>query len=80
MSGERTISRAQISLSAIFLIGYFAILGAFLLGFTKVPLEWKDTFQTLLGVLTAGVGTILGFWFSRSRGGNDPPVNQGDGA
>lgn len=61
------IARAQIALSAIFLIGYFAMLALFLLGFIRTPPEWKDQLGILIGVLTAGVMLILQFWFSRSR-------------
>lgn len=63
----RSVARAQIALSAIFLIGYFAMLGLFLLGHIRTPPEWKDQLGILLGVLTAGVMLILQFWFSRSR-------------
>lgn len=61
------IAGAQIGLSAIYIIGYFVMLWAFLRGHIATPPEWKDQLGILLGVLTAGVGTILGFWFSRSR-------------
>jgi hypothetical protein len=58
---------AQISLSVVFLIGYFAMLALFITGNVATPVEWKDTLAALLSVLTAGVLTILGFWFNRSR-------------
>jgi hypothetical protein len=64
---ERLIGFAQIFLSVVFLVGYFVLLGIFLLGLIRTPAEWKDALTALLGVLTAGVGTIMGFWFSRSR-------------
>lgn len=63
----KVISFAQIALSAIFLAGYFAVLILFITGFVKTPPEWKEALIALLGVITAGVGLILSFWFSRSR-------------
>jgi uncharacterized membrane protein len=67
MTASRTIAVAQISLSVVFLIGYFAMLALFITGNVATPVEWKDTLAALLSVLTAGVLTILGFWFNRSR-------------
>jgi len=64
---NRIISMAQIILSVVFLGGYFSILIVFLLGFVRTPADWKDALVALLGVLTAGVGVILSFWFSRQR-------------
>jgi hypothetical protein len=68
----RIISYAQIGLSTVFLIGYFAILVLFVTGHIRTPPEWKEALIALLGVITGGIGTILGFWFSRSREGNSP--------
>lgn len=64
---SRIISIAQIALSAVFLIGYFAVLILFVLGYIKTPAEWKEALIALLGVITGGIGTILSFWFARSR-------------
>jgi hypothetical protein len=61
------IGAAQISLSVLFLAGYFVMLGLFLWGKIHTPIEWKDQLSVLIGVLTAGVMLILNFWFSRSR-------------
>lgn len=63
----RVISIAQVGLSALFLAGYFAVLVLFVTGHIKTPPEWKEALIALLGVITAGVGHILSFWFSRSR-------------
>lgn len=71
MVSSKLIGTAQIILSVVFLIGYFAILATFLLGWIKTPPDWKDAMTALLGVLTAGVGTVLSFWFSRSREASD---------
>ena len=68
---SRIISFAQIALSVVFLIGYFGVLAAFLLGYVKTPPEWSQALTALLGVITGSVLTIVGFWFSRSRESND---------
>ena len=67
----RLIATAQVILSVAFLVGYFSILAIFLLGWIRTPAEWKDALITLLGVLTAGVGIVLSFWFQRQRNTND---------
>jgi hypothetical protein len=63
----RVISYAQIGLSVVFLLGYFVVLLLFVTGHIRTPPEWKEALIALLGVITGGIGTILGFWFSRSR-------------
>ncbi len=67
------VMTAQVVLSAIFIAGYFLILWRFLDGDIRVPVEYKDMVMTLLGVLTAGVGTLLAFWFQRQREQTPPP-------
>lgn len=63
----KVISFAQIGLSVVFLLGYFAVLILFITGQVKTPPDWKEALIALLGVITGGVGTILAFWFARSR-------------
>lgn len=70
------VMTAQVVLSAVFIIGYFLILWRFLDGDIRVPVEYKDMVMTLLGVLTAGVGTLLAFWFQRQRE-QTPPTSGG---
>jgi hypothetical protein len=67
LNADRITAGAQIALSVVFIGCYFALLGAFMAGYVKVPVEYKDAFTALLGVLTAGVGQILAFWYSRQR-------------
>lgn len=64
---ERLVGFAQITISVLFLAGYFAVLGLFLLGLVKTSPEWRDALIALLGVITGAVGTVMSFWFSRSR-------------
>lgn len=63
----REVGWAQIALSFSFIGGYFVVLGIFLLGYVRVPLDYKDAFMTLLGVITGSVGQVIGYWFSRQR-------------
>jgi hypothetical protein len=67
MNTERITAAAQVVLSIVFLVGYFAMLALFITGKVATPIEWKDTLAALLSVLTAGVLSIVGFWFSRQR-------------
>lgn len=64
---ERLVGFAQIAISVLFLLGYFAVLGLFLLGMVKTAPEWRDALIALLGVITGAVGTVMSFWFARSR-------------
>jgi len=64
---RRVVAGAQITLSLLFVAGYFLVLSEFIHGRIAVPVEWKDTLQSLLALLTGGVLMILNFWFLRSR-------------
>lgn len=64
---DKGIAYAQVTLSVVFLVGYFVVLSDFIHGRIAVPIEWKDTLGALLSVLTAMVLQIGNFWFSRSR-------------
>jgi hypothetical protein len=64
---DKLIAAAQVILSVVFLGGYFATLGLFLLGRIHAPVEWADTIKALISVITAGVLQILGYWFARQR-------------
>jgi uncharacterized membrane protein YbhN (UPF0104 family) len=68
---HKATAYAQILLSAVFIGGYFFVLYLFLDGHVKVPPEFKDTFGTLLGVITGGVLLILNYWFARQRQSTD---------
>lgn len=63
----------QTIISSLFLVAYFALLGAIFyvevsdsLNMNKGENSLMGEFQILFGVLTAGVGQIFGFWFSAS--------------
>lgn len=63
---------AQLVLTVVFLVGYFWVLTDFVHGRIHTPPEWKDTLQALLSILTANVGVIVVYWFSRQRVSTDP--------
>jgi hypothetical protein len=70
---RKIIGTAQIALSVCFVIGYFFVLWAFMVGDVQTKPEWHDCLQTILGALTAALGTVVHFWFNRSR-----PVDKAD--
>lgn len=63
---------AQVIISVAFIVGYFFVLWLFMVGSVHVPIEYKDAFTAYLGVLTAGILTILNYWFSRQRESQGP--------
>lgn len=69
---HRATAYAQVILSAVFIGGYFCILFLFLLGYVKVPIDFKDAFMALLGVVTGSVLNIISYWFSRQRESQAP--------
>lgn len=62
----------QAALTLVFFVGYFFTLRDFLHGDIKVSIDWKETIQNLLVVLTTGVLLILNYWFQRQRTSTDP--------
>lgn len=73
---HRETGYAQAILTLAFLIGYFVVLSDFIHGRVMVDPAWRDTLQTLLSVLTAGVLLILQYWFSRQRASTNPETPQ----
>jgi len=67
MVTHSVVAIAQIAITLIYLIGYFLMLSALILGKIHTPFEWKEVLQSLVSVLTAGVLLVLNFWFARSR-------------
>jgi len=66
--------KPQMMISVIFLVLYFVILFAVFFTEASDSLNMKQSensllgeLQILLGVLTAGVGQILSFWFGKSK-------------
>ena len=57
------------ALAAIFVIGYFILIGLILT--MVIPEQNKDIALMLFGTLTAGVSLILGYFFGSSRGSEE---------
>ena len=56
----------QVVLSALFIVGYFTMMGLFFSNTLEIPMS--DVFNVLAGVLTAAIPQILSFWFGSSHG------------
>jgi len=61
----------QIVLSALFITGYFIILGLLMSGTITINDAVKDIVLLLIGMLTREVPTIMQFWFGSSSGSKD---------
>lgn len=70
---DKAIAHAQVLLSVMFIGGYFTTLIMFMLGYARVPVDYKEAFSGLLSLLSAGALMLLQFWFSRSRSGGASP-------
>lgn len=58
----------QISLSVLFVVGYFSILIMMFTNFISPSESMKDPLLLLLGVMTRELPTIMQFWFGSSFG------------
>lgn len=61
----------QIILSALFLVGYFTLLGLLISGSLALPQDTLTLVTALIGVITAGVTGIMQFWFGSSAGSKE---------
>lgn len=61
----------QITLSAIFIVGYFAVLIYLFSGSVKMNDDTKGILTLLLGLITREVPTIMQFWFGSSVGSKE---------
>lgn len=68
--GPRGVSWAQLWLTILFVVGYFGVLYVLLVGKAAVDDSHSDTLHALLGVLTATVVQVMGYWFARQRPGD----------
>lgn len=64
---DRLTAGAQIALSVLYTIGFFAIIILFMLGFAKVPERFDNAFTGLLNLLGAAQLALIYFWFQRTR-------------
>lgn len=76
MMTHRQAAWAQIILTIIFVIGYFVVLSDFIHGRVSVPIEWKETLQGLLTLLTGALLQIVSYWFSRQRQSTDKTTGE----
>lgn len=76
MMTHRQAAWAQIILTIVFVIGYFVVLSDFIHGRVSVPIEWKETLQGLLTLLTAAMLQIINYWFSRQRQSTDQSTGE----
>ena len=58
----------QITLSVIFIGGYFALVFVLFSGKVTITDDIRDMANILLGVLTASIPSIMQFWFGSSHG------------
>jgi hypothetical protein len=72
---DEYVAKCQMWLSVIFLTGYFIVIILFMMGFAKIPTDYKESFSGLLTLMTGGGLTILYFWFQRSRNQPSPDPN-----
>lgn len=65
----------QIILSALFVIGYFSLIGILIWMMSKdglqINVQILGILTTVLGVLTAAIPQIMQFWFGSSKGSKD---------
>lgn len=64
---DREMGWCQVLLGALFILGYFGTVAGFMLGYVKVPTDYKEAFIALIGVVTASVVQIMSYFFARQR-------------
>lgn len=69
----------QIILSALFIIGYFSVMGALVWAHdAQINDRIFGILNTVIGVLTAAIPMILQFWFGSSQGSKEKTAKLGD--
>lgn len=69
---DKMMAWAQVVLSALFLLGVFAVIGIYETGHVHLDAGQVQSFDTLLNWLTGAAFLILVFWFQRQRQGGIP--------
>lgn len=72
---KHIVAGIQVTISVVFIVGYFLVLLSFMQGRVHVPTDFKDAFTALLGVVTASVVQLMSYWFARQRPDGSPPSN-----
>jgi vacuolar-type H+-ATPase subunit I/STV1 len=57
----------QVILALAFILGYFGVVAGFMLGYVRVPADFREAFIALIGVVTATVVQITSYFFARMR-------------
>jgi len=63
--------KPQVVMSAVYILGYFGLLYAFVQGHVEVQEQFTSLFNGLLGVLSAAQIQIINFWFGSSFGSKE---------
>jgi hypothetical protein len=75
MNVEKVVTVGQLVLSILYIAVYTLVMVLFMMGYAKIPVEYKEAFIALITLLSTGNLTILYFWFQRSRSqSNDPAI------
>jgi hypothetical protein len=61
----------QITITTLYITGYFVMTWCFITGRVSIPGEHKDMVTMLIGMLTTAIPSILGFWFGSSFGSRE---------
>jgi hypothetical protein len=75
VNNDRILAIAQIMLSMLYTAGYFVVLILFMLGYARIPVDYKEAFAGLLSILSAAQLAIIYFWFQRTRQNQAPGVS-----
>lgn len=59
----------QYALGALIVLGFFLLLGGLL--FFSVPVQNANAFNIMLGILSGGVGTVIGYFYGSSKGSSE---------
>lgn len=58
----------KLTISSIFIVGYFVVTYMFLIGKVTINENLIPTLQIIIGVLTGGVVQVLNYWIGSSNG------------
>lgn len=61
----------QITITTLYIAGYFIILAMILSGKVAIPGDMRETATVLIGMLSTAIPMILGFWFGSSFGSRE---------
>lgn len=59
----------QYGLGAVIVLGFFVLLAGLL--FVAVPAQNEKAFDIMLGILSMGVGSVIGYFYGSSKGSSE---------